>query len=560
METKNHSLIVGVFAPYLQGFYYGELISQIQQLCMVKGYRFSLMSTGGLGEYQMPIGINHLDVAIILRNAVHPALVKRMLDMEISVVSISFDYFPLSVPVVESDNEFGVELAFNHLIKKGHQKIAFVGDISQYDLRKRYEAFCDQYEINAMSLDDRYVFIVKNAQFSGGYEAVNEYIRRDCDATGVICAAGLTGIGFAQKLMKTDLELYNSVEVVAFDAISLFPVLVPDISIIDQNTYLMANKALEVGEKQRAEILADRHHYIQPKLLDASSDRQDAEQAFLATSVELSELHNANYMKSITNCFSEWTKNIGESRLSDIMMLAPLFPRHIHEVLFSRITSAATGDYVARLSKHLSYEGSHQIDENIIWDIEHYPQSFGRFRVERYTSSIHIPIIIRNTVWGILSVYGENKHSDECSSMASVCGFLHLVVDYLKLEIFSKIDIPKQAPRQKQTEIAEQEVGEIRWDVSQSLTVWDSNALAMLGYTSSLEQNVYKYMELADRVHVDSEEALKEIVEKAADAELQTTLKLRCKSKAYELFYIHCHQKVDTDELILKLYQSEDYE
>lgn len=561
-KAEKFTLTVGVFSPFLQGFYYGEFIGQIHQLCMVKGYRFSVVSTDSFGEYHSAMGIGHLDIAIILRNAVHPSLISKMQDSGIAVVSVSYDYFPLEVPVITSDNEFGVELAFNHLIKKGHRKLAYVGDISQYDLRKRYEAFCDQHEINAMTLDDSQIFVVDNTLFSGGYHAANEYIRRDSDATGIICGAGLTAIGFSQKLSKIDEQLHNAIEIVAFDALSLFPILAQQISIIDQNSYLLAYRAIDVAERQRKGELVDRHEFIQPKIIEADPDSPNSDNIFLATSAELSELHNPNYMKSIVSNFFEWPREIARSRFDDIMILAPLFPRHIHEVIFSRFITNKSNESVAKVIKHINLAEVSYIDKNsdIVWDLSDYPKEFGTFRPERYTSAIHIPIQLRNKMWGVLSLFGENMLGVEPSSLCAACGFAQLVVDFWKLDLFSKINKQESTVQKVLPDSDDGGTGKIQWDTTQCAALWDNEALEMLGYTSELEKHIYKTMELSDRVHSDDETPLREMIEQANSEEIFVRLQLRCKNKGYESFYIGCYKAEDSGDLMLSIQRSHDNE
>lgn len=561
-KTEKFTLTVGVYAPQLQGFYYGEFIGQIHQLCMVKSYRFSLLNTDGFGEYQSLLGVEHLDIAIILRNAVHPNLILKMQELGIAVVSVSFDYFPLDVPVVTCDNEFGLELAFNHLLKKGHRKLAYIGDISQYDLRKRYEAFCDQHEINGIPLDESQVFIVDNSLFSGGYHSANEYIRRDCDATGVICGAGLTAIGFSQKLNKIDEQLHNGIDIVSFDAISLFPILAKNICIVDQNSYLLAYRAIEMAERLRDGGFVDRHEFIQPKIVDPTSDDYNSDNTFLATSAELSELHNPNYMKSVVSNFFEWPREIARSRFDDIMILAPLFPRHIHEVIFSRFITNKSNEKVLKVIKHINLEKVSYVEksEDLIWTLSDYPKEFGSFRPERYTSVIHVPIQLRKKIWGVLSFFGENMLGVEPSSLSAACGFAQLVVDFWKLELFSKIKSQDSSVQKKVPDSDEDGAGKIQWDVAQSSALWDVEALEMLGYTSELEKHIYKTMELGDRVHSDQESLLREMLDQASADELFVRVQLRCKNKAYEYFYIGCYKDESSGNLMLSIQRSHENE
>lgn len=243
----DHRKTVGVYTPFLQGFYFGELISQLQQYCFIKGYDFTVIKTDSLGAFSSSLHSDHIDFVIILRNAIHNDLAKSLLEKGKRIISIAYDYFPLSIPMIRSDNELGIELAFNHLLKNGHRNIAFVGDLSQYDIRKRYEAFCDQHEINNIELKDNNIFVVQDTLFSGGYQAAQQFIGRNCTATGIICGASLTSIGFAQQM--NNLSNNNKThEIIGFDAISLIPVTQPGLAMVDQNLHLIAYKALTTLE------------------------------------------------------------------------------------------------------------------------------------------------------------------------------------------------------------------------------------------------------------------------------------------------------------------------
>ena len=63
--------------------------------------------------------------------------------------------------MVCSDNRQGVKLAFEHLVAQGHSRIAFIGDLTQYDLRKRYEAYCEEHGRHHLPLDEELSFLPK---------------------------------------------------------------------------------------------------------------------------------------------------------------------------------------------------------------------------------------------------------------------------------------------------------------------------------------------------------------------------------------------------------------
>lgn len=326
MSAVQRRKTIGVFTPYLQGFYFGELASQIQQYCHLKGYTFTVIKTDSFGTYSSLMHTAHLDFVITLRNAIHPDLARQLIEHGKPVVSIAFDYFPLDIPIVTSDNELGIEQAFNYLLSKGHHKFAFIGDLSQYDLRKRYEAFCDQHEINNLPLSDNSLIAVNNTIFSGGYDAATQFHASSNEATGIICGASLTSIGFSQQIKNLKGDI-SDLTIVGFDAISLVPISEPNMAMVDQNLHLIAYKAINVLEAIERKDNTERKFSVEPKLITPATDFMQAESAFLATSTEIEELHNANYMKSVLSNLYEWPKSIADSNLDTLMTISPLFEK-----------------------------------------------------------------------------------------------------------------------------------------------------------------------------------------------------------------------------------------
>lgn len=558
-DNRSSVLSVAVYAPLLQGFYFGELIGQLQQLCLVKGYHFNLINTRGLGDFRVPLGIAQFDVAIVLRNAIHPELVQQLRQAGVAVVAIAYDYFPLDVPVVSCDNEAGVELAFTHLIKLGHQNIAFIGDISQFDLRKRYEAYCDQHEINGFELDENNIIVVKNTLFSGGYEAAASFLKRDCKATAVICGAGLTGIGFAQRVQLLAPERAKDLDIVAFDAITMFPVAAPNVTIVDQNMYLLAYKALQKAERVLAHQAVERQQFVQPKLIEPANPEFSTELAYLATCVELSELHNQYYVKSLLSNFYEWPQVVGDSNLDDLMMIAPMFPRHMQCAILSRVVTRGSEVEQLKITRLLRQENTIRIsasDDDSFCDTADFPVSIQDFDPRQFSSHVHLPIRVREGVWGWLSVFGENTHSSVPSSLLALSGYLALVVDRLEAKLLERMRTSlTQQQKKRDTELA---CGTVRWLAEDGRMEWDDTALGLMGFASRLEKSVYQHMEIADRIHEEDEAAMRELLQVPGRDEMDAVIRLRHKNRAFIRYQVTCSRDTNTQDVVCRLAVSQD--
>ena len=547
---------IGVYTPYLQGFYFGELVSQLQQYCFLKGYGFTVIKTDGFGTFSSKMHSDHFDSVVILRNAIHSKLAQYLLDQGKSVVSVAYDYFPLAIPMVSSDNDLGTELAFNYLIQKGHRDIAFVGDLSQYDIRKRYEAYCDQCEINGFEVKDSNVFVVEDTLFSGGYRAASHYLESACTAKGIICGASLTSIGFSQQLERLSGKR-SELTIVGFDAISLVPITDPLMAMIDQNLHLMAYKILNILEAFFSnEDALERHHFIEPKLVTPQSDFMQAEDAFLATSTELSELHNANYMKSVLSNLEEWPKTIVENNLNSLMMLAPLFERYMQQACYGRTAVSKHGEEYVKVVKVFTQSEVTHIAKNDIKTLSEaaaYPTLDDSFFEQDIDTSVHLPIFQDDRLWSVISVYGASQKTNSPNSFSAFSAYLDNIANHLKLKIQTSL-LPSLCEKVAEGDLNATVVsGTITWAGQRNEAQWDNDALIAIGLTSPLEQSIYRHMDLTDRIHPKDEDSLRACLVNANEEAFSVNVRLKHKNKRYLPFQIDRGEVRDNGELTLQL-------
>lgn len=502
-------LVVAVYTPYLQGFYIGELVNQIRQLCFIKGYRLVVIRTGGYGKFQCALQLEQIDCAIFIRNSVSTEFAETLLSSGKPCVAIAYDYFPLNIPVVSSDDQFGISLAMDHLLKEGHKKIAFIGDLGLYDLRKRYEYYCEAHDQYQLPLNDHYLFSVKDAQFNGGHQAAQQFIDNRCDATGIIFGAGLTGIGFLQHLQRARPELCERLQGVCFDAMSLIPVFTPELASVDQNLNLIAYRAINALETQQ--LGQETAHLIQvePKLTYLDQDK-DADFRFLATCVDLPELRNANYLKALLANMHEWPREVVGSNLEQMMSIAPLFARFMGMVFLSRRFVDHNQDAWIKQTKAFLTEGAVKTDlsdsTSLCREEKFPPASMRQLLHPKYDFILHIPIHLKAKTWGFLTTYGATAASTPASSFFGFGGYMETIVRLFEqdLEIRAlRKKISSGAVADSREQIAADRQAVITLNFDDGHTVWSENALRKLGFQSAMEFNIYSHMEITDRIHKD---------------------------------------------------------
>lgn len=503
-EQVKKQTTIGLYTPSLQGFYVGELVNQIRQLCLIKNYNLVIIRTGGFGEFDSEIHMNQMDGAIMIRNSVAPSLAETLIQKQVHCVSVAFDYYPLKIPVVSSDNEAGMRLAFNHLVSDKHESIAYIADLSQYDLRKRYESYCDLHEEYNLQLNDELLFTVDNALMAGGETAANQFIQKKCTAKGVIFGSSLIAIGFIQKLKKKNISTEN-MGFICFDAVSLTPVLAPELASIDQNLNLIAYRCLNVIEAQKDKRSFTEQSIVEPKLVQISSSPEDCYDSFLATCVDLPELHNPNYVKCLLANMYDWPNEVAQSNLDQLMSLAPLFKRFLSEAHISRSTIDNNKQGWIKHSKSLTSDKVLRIevsDGDSLCKANAFPPRSIPNTEGRYDLCIHTPIVLQGKIWGFLTTYGRSIESTVASSFFGFSGYLeNLVKTYQQSLEIKQLKKRLDKLSAKNTDGDQDKSCTIRWNVETDVVTWSDNALNILGFTSDMECNIYRNMDITDRVH-----------------------------------------------------------
>lgn len=510
------TLHIAVMAPYLQGDYMGEIINHIRHICELKHYRFTAIRTDSFGDYNIGVGLDQYDGIIVIRNAVNPKLIERIQIRGIPLLAVAHDYFPLDVPMITCDNSAGMDLAFDYLRHRGHDNLLFVGDITQYDLRKRYEHFVERMREAGLTCGTEQIICAQDTIFSGGLTAGSEFVQRDVKATGIICGAGHTALGFIRQLQLSGLDYPGNLEIVAFDAVNLMRVMNPELPYIDQNLDVLASRSITTLEGMiHSSTLPTRNITIAPTLCDPATTGGN-QQNLPASQAALG---NADYTVAVLNNSFEMTQNIVETRLDKIMSIAPLFSQFMHY----GVLSCMVRDRQQRphLHVHKIFEltdttvirGSHRA---YTCPSDSFPPPAIREKfADNFDTCVHFPIYSGESLWGVLTFYGRQSTAHTLSSFASFTGFIdNITYSYGKLLEASEYQqqlkkTAQSAPHINRMANATSTLPSFEWDLEKGSVHWSDIALELLGFTTELEKNIYRKMEIFDRVHPDDEHKLR---------------------------------------------------
>ncbi|HEY6054929.1 MAG TPA: LacI family DNA-binding transcriptional regulator [Gaiellaceae bacterium] len=158
------------------------------------------------------------------------------------IVFVNGSVHTLDVPSVGVDETAAGEIATQHLIDLGHERIGFVAGPEHY-VPTRLKAAGRETALHAAGLADG---LVAHDEFSfdGGRRALAELLSRPEPPTGVICSSDLMAIGVMHEAALRGLRVPEQLSVVGFDGIDPARWTIPPLTTVEQPIVQIADTAV----------------------------------------------------------------------------------------------------------------------------------------------------------------------------------------------------------------------------------------------------------------------------------------------------------------------------
>jgi len=161
---------------------------------------------------------------VILAGKVPDGLIHYIKQIDIPILFI--DYFPANggnYPAVLIDNIAGAKQAIKHLIKKGHNQIAFVGgDITHPSIQERFLGYKQALEEAKIPFDENLVII--DEDYPGdknGYSALCKLQTRKSSFTAIFAANDAMAFGCMRCLKEKGVKVPDQIALVGFDDVDV---------------------------------------------------------------------------------------------------------------------------------------------------------------------------------------------------------------------------------------------------------------------------------------------------------------------------------------------------
>nr|WP_255438412.1 LacI family DNA-binding transcriptional regulator [Ammoniphilus sp. YIM 78166] len=229
-ETKT----IGLIVPSLNE-YWARISEVIQERLWESGYALMLCATGGVlfekERFYLNSFIERKVDGIIYcgRHSERDAIINDYLTADIPI--ITFDRKIDGIDRVFGDHMQGAMKAVEHLIRLGHQKIAYIGGPLSFPDREL--GYRNAHTVNGLSVDEA---LLKRGdfRFEFGYLAAEELLRDKLDFTAIFCGNDLIAFGVIEALKKASIRVPEDIAIVGYDDIQMASLVKPALTTVRQ--------------------------------------------------------------------------------------------------------------------------------------------------------------------------------------------------------------------------------------------------------------------------------------------------------------------------------------
>ncbi len=142
---------------------------------------------------------------------------------------------------INFDSRAGMRMATEHLVSKGHKKIAFATlPMTRWTRKEMFQGYTDALAIAGITYDAKLLYerLPKNVQpnddfeLQAGKEIAERFLEDGCPATAIVCINDMLAIGLIKTLRRKGIRVPEDVSVFGFDDIPFAEICEPALSTV----------------------------------------------------------------------------------------------------------------------------------------------------------------------------------------------------------------------------------------------------------------------------------------------------------------------------------------
>lgn len=269
------SSTIGIIITDVANTFYSELLIGVHQELEKHGYTVLLGTTfDSVSKQEQLIStmLEHRVGGLILCPVSKSGkeTIDRIKGLDIPIVLAVRELSGLTRDYVGIDYKSGAQMAVEHLLKKGHKRIAFIGGRSESSTWKyRMEGYQTAFKERDIAIDESLILPSSPTQ-EGGMEAVREILNfpKSDRPTAIFCFSDLVAFGVTLGLRKAGLTPGKDIDLVGFDNVPESEILYPPLTTVSSFAKSIGEKSANLLHRRLSENQATTQKIIlQPELV-----------------------------------------------------------------------------------------------------------------------------------------------------------------------------------------------------------------------------------------------------------------------------------------------------
>ncbi len=228
---------VGVVIPDITNPVFPPIVRAVEHTLDEDGYIAILADSGSKRRSEKALIENmkarQVDGLILAAANRKDQLVDSCIDQGIPVVLVNRSVEKHNVSAVINDDELGIDVAFQHLVDKGHREIAYIGGPQRTSTGyTRYRAFMKSAKKAGINIDRELVINAREFTEPAGQAAFQEIARTGKNLSAVLTANDLLALGVFDALEELGMKCPRDISVTGFNDMPYVDRFVPPLTTV----------------------------------------------------------------------------------------------------------------------------------------------------------------------------------------------------------------------------------------------------------------------------------------------------------------------------------------
>ena len=241
---------VGLFVPTVVNPFYAEVVQEVEDVLVRRGYNLLLATTQSDGERTRQhleiLAARSVDALLIAADhGIAEQLQQLLAKTSFPVALCAWEVDPPdTLPVVSIDYEYAGFLAGRHLRELGHERVVVLANLPPHS--RRVDGLRRAFARDGLTVGEESVFVADASSPDGGFDAVAAALAACPDATAVFATHDILALSALEAAKLAGRRVPEDLSIVGFDDIAQVGRTHPALTTVAFPKRQMAQQAVEL--------------------------------------------------------------------------------------------------------------------------------------------------------------------------------------------------------------------------------------------------------------------------------------------------------------------------